>query len=419
MSKAIATATPDIACPAPSGTPNPQTPSEKRGKIPLIMKIYGILCILQGAGVAVLSIILAVGLFVLRDQILPQLNDTTLTLVIEAISFAVTQVTSVMLVIFGVLLLRNRQRHAAQWAYALIAATVVSLVLDMMLNGPSMDLLDNFIQIVILVAISVTVDPALTDERQLRRKLRRMELREDAEEGTLGRDETGRGYITLDFFNLFWTFIVCCVLGLVIEVIYHMVFVEPGVYQNRAGVLFGPFSPIYGFGAVLMTVALNRFWRANVVVIFLVSAVIGGAFEFFVSWFMETAFGITAWDYSGTFLSIDGRTNGMFMAMWGCLGVVWIKLCLPRMLKLINLIPWQLRYPVTVVCAALMVANGLMTLQALDFWYERESGQVPQTGVEQFYATHFGNEYMENRFQSMTINPESAARVPDATGDQQ
>ena len=28
----------------------------------------------------------------------------------------------------------------------------------------------------------------------------------------------------------------------------------------------------------------------------------------------------------GTFLSIDGRTNGMFMAMWGVLGVVWIKL---------------------------------------------------------------------------------------------
>ena len=139
--------------------------------------------------------------------------------------------------------------------------------------------------------------------------------------------------------------------------------VDPGHYQDRAGLLFGPFSPIYGFGAVLMTVALNRFHDKNVVLIFLVSAVIGGAFEYLTSWFMQFAFGIVAWDYSGTFLSIDGRTNGMFMAMWGVLGVVWIKL-LPAAgcSKLVNLIPWNWRYAVTTVCAALMIVDGAMTL---------------------------------------------------------
>ena len=145
-------------------------------------------------------------------------------------------------------------------------------------------------------------------------------------------------------------------------------------YQDRAGLLFEPFSPIYGFGALLMTIALNRFHDKPVWVVFLVSAVIGGAFEYFTSWIMEFSFGIRAWDYSGTFLSIDGRTNFVFMVMWGVLGVAWIKLLLPRLLKLINLIPWNWRYA-------------------------------------EFYAKHFDNAYMEHRFQTMTMDVNDAARA--------
>ena len=56
------------------------------------------------------------------------------------------------------------------------------------------------------------------------------------------RDETGKGFIALNFFNVFWIFVVCSVLGLIIEVVYHFVIVVPGEYQDRAGMLFGPFS---------------------------------------------------------------------------------------------------------------------------------------------------------------------------------
>ena len=93
------------------------------------------------------------------------------------------------------------------------------------------------------------------------------------------------------------------------------------------------------------------------------------------------------------------------------LGVAWIKLLLPRLLKLINLIPWNWRYAVTAVCAGLMLVDGVMTVQSIDCWYARSAGKAPDTPIEEFYAKHFDNAYMEHRFQTMTMDVNDAARA--------
>ena len=379
-------------------------------KIPLPLKVFAILCIV--AGVAILPMIgfvIVAMVIAFREGALA--DDSTASTVLFFALLAILALLTVAFIVFGIRLLRDKRRFAAQTAELLTGLMVAGILCDIMLFGLDGTVLFFVAFIVFLVVLTSYLDPSLADERELQRKLRDMETREDAEDGTLGRDETGKGFIALNFFNLFWIFTVCCVLGLIIETVYHFVVVDPGHYQDRAGLLFGPFSPIYGFGAVLMTVALNRFHDKNVVLIFLVSAVIGGAFEYLTSWFMQFAFGIVAWDYSGTFLSIDGRTNGMFMAMWGVLGVVWIKLCLPWMLKLVNLIPWNWRYAVTTVCAALMIVDGAMTLLSLDCWYQRMAGKPAETAMAQFFYRNFDNEYMQERFQSMSIDPSNATRA--------
>lgn len=413
--------------------PNTPTPEQNR-KIPLLAKIYGFLCLADGIitlPTAALFIAMVVWALSNRPDLIAVGDDLTLTMIMTVLSFIVTVVNAGCLIFFGASLLKNHRRNAARWSHVLIALTLAQILFTMMLSGIDRQLIQPSIQLVILLALSVTVDPSLRQERRLQRRLRDLQDRENAEAGMLGRDIEGKGYIELNFFNLFWVFTVCCVLGLVIETIYHMVVVDPGVYQDRTGMLFGPFSPIYGFGAVLMTVALNRFYKANPVIIFVVSAVIGGLFEATVSWFMQTAFGAVAWDYSGSTIFglfpdpvaiiFGGRTSTLFMCMWGALGFVWIKLCLPWLLKFINLIPWKFRYSFTTFCAVLMIVNGAMTLQALDCWFERLSGIPASSPVEEFYAQHFDNAYMEHRFQSMTITPEKSSRVdstnvPAATG---
>ncbi|MDB1828410.1 putative ABC transporter permease [Collinsella aerofaciens] len=403
---------------------DPSVPSTTEAKkIPLIIKVYAVLCTLSGVGTlpSVAVFMWQVITALINGNVAAKLGDNTLVavgLIVAGIMLSVA--SAIILIVFGLDLIKDQRRNAARLSYVLIAFTVVELLVDVMLQGIGPFLLRPAVQLVILIALSATVDPTLRQERELQRRLQEMLDRDAAAEGMLGRDETGEGYIKLNYFNLFWVFFVCSVLGLILEEVWHMVVVDPGVYQDRAGMLFGPFSPIYGFGAVLMTMALNRFYKKNPLIIFLVSALIGGAFEVFVGWFMQTSFGVVSWSYSHIRLFgmpdpiavlTGGRTCTPFACMWGLGGLIWIKVLLPRLLKLINMIPWKRRYSATVILTAVMLIDGVMTLQSLDYWYQRVNGTVRNIPVAQFYDKHFDNEYMENRFQSMTMSPKDATRV--------
>lgn len=403
---------------------DPSAPSTTEAKkIPLIIKVYAVLCTLSGVGTlpSVAVFMWQVITALINGNVAAKLGDNTLVAVgLIVAGIMLSAASAIILIVFGLDLIKDQRRNAARLSYVLIAFTVVELLVDVMLQGIGPFLLRPAVQLVILIALSATVDPTLRQERELQRRLQEMLDRDAAAEGMLGRDETGEGYIKLNYFNLFWVFFVCSVLGLILEEVWHMVVVNPGVYQDRAGMLFGPFSPIYGFGAVLMTMALNRFYKKNPLIIFLVSALIGGAFEVFVGWFMQTSFGVVSWSYSHIRLFgmpdpiavlTGGRTCTPFACMWGLGGLIWIKVLLPRLLKLINMIPWKRRYSATVILTAVMLIDGVMTLQSLDYWYQRVNGTVRNIPVAQFYDKHFDNEYMENRFQSMTMSPKDATRV--------
>ncbi len=377
---------------------------------PKALKVLGVLCILGGVVLtpnAVLNIVSVVNAFVTGTFEEASAETKALYFVLVCLVFLIFA----SYIILGIRLLRNKRRSARLISEITIILLIAGLLCHLMLYGLTPGIVSYIVSATVLIALLTYIDPTLSEERELQRRLRDMELREDAEDGTLGLDESGKGYIRLDFFNLFWIFVIACVLGDIIETIYHVAVVDPGVFQNRTGMLWGPFSPIYGFGAVLMTLALNRFHKANIWIIFLVSAVIGGAFEYFVSWFLQFAFGVVAWDYTGTFLNIGGRTNFMFMCMWGVLGVFWIKGILPGMLKLVNMIPWKWRYTVTAVAAAFMLADGFMTLFALDCWYSRLAGAEPDNALAWFCAEHYDNEWMANHFQSMSIDPSMSTRA--------
>ena len=123
----------------------------------------------------------------------------------------------------------------------------------------------------------------------------------------------------LTLYYLVFVFTVCSILGLILETIVSY-FVD-GRWESRVGFIWGPFSPIYGVGGVLITLALHRFENASPLVIYAVSAAFGAAFEYFAAWFWESAFGIVAWSYINQPFNIGGKSPRLGIALvWATCG---------------------------------------------------------------------------------------------------
>lgn len=212
-------------------------------------------------------------------------------------------------------------------------------------------------------------------------------------------------YLNLSLFTLIWIFTAASVLGLVLEDIFHLVVY--GGWESRAGFVWGPFSPIYGVGAVILTFFLNRFYYTHDLIIFLVAMVLGSALEFGASWMMETFWHAIAWDYTGTFGSIAGRTNFFFGVMWGTLGLFWVRMVLPIIKKIQKRFPRPHTTLYKVVSWALivfMLVNAIVTVLALHREGQRAQGIPPATAIDVALDEVFPDEWLQERFHNMTVS---------------
>ena len=212
-----------------------------------------------------------------------------------------------------------------------------------------------------------------------------------------------QGYLKIDYFTLFWIFVAGCVFGLVVETVFHAIVY--GGYESRAGLVWGPFSPIYGVAAVALTAFLNRFYHSHNLIIFLVSMLLGSVIEYSASLMMEELWGAVAWNYDGTFGSIHGRTNFAFGVMWGLLGLVWVRTVLPAIKNVFAYVSAKSLAArlFTGALSIFLALDVVVTLLALDRESQRAIG-VPATTWEQlFFDEHFPDDYLQSRMQNMSV----------------
>ena len=205
----------------------------------------------------------------------------------------------------------------------------------------------------------------------------------------------------LSFYKLVWLFMIGSLIGYCVEMLWC--FINSGAFESRKGLLYGPFTPIYGIGAILLTLTLYGLRNRNGITVFAVSALIGAAFEFLCSWVQEVVFGTVSWDYSGSHLNLAGRTNLKYAVFWGLLGMIFIKHTYPFLSRYIERIPVKLGVWLTWICIVLMSVNILLSAAAVRRWTDRRLGQPPANAVEQSLDAWYPDDTMRAIYPHMKV----------------
>lgn len=206
-------------------------------------------------------------------------------------------------------------------------------------------------------------------------------------------------HLRLSPFFLFWALVLFSFFGYVVEMLFEIVML--GTYQSRQGLIYGPFSQIYGIGAVIGIVASRKYHHKNLAFIFLFCAVLGSVYEYCSSLFLEVVFGASAWNYSQSFLNIQGRTSPEFSFYWALTGTLIIKFLYPALCRFLRKIPSKKALAVTWIVFILITADVFLTVTALHRYSSRFHNIPAQTKFEAFLDKKYPDSFMKTVYPDM------------------
>lgn len=155
---------------------------------------------------------------------------------------------------------------------------------------------------------------------------------------------------------LFLVFLAGCLVGWVYEEIFY--WMTEGLLRNR-GVLYGPWLPIYGIGA-LGIYALKPMKR-HPVLLFLLCVGVTGAVEYLIGYAGIHFFGLRLWDYRGLFLNIDGIICFRSVVSFGILGLIFHYLLEPMGEALFRRLPERTIYTGCLILTALFLTDCILS----------------------------------------------------------
>ena len=160
--------------------------------------------------------------------------------------------------------------------------------------------------------------------------------------------------------QLLWLFFIYSFMGWVTEVV--LKYFQYKRFINR-GFLIGPYCPIYGTGAVIVTLGgrLLAPVERSLGMSFLIAFVLCGLLEYMTSYILEKHFHARWWDYSQKPMNLHGRVWIGNLILFGLGGVLILEVFNPRFLALATAMEPLLFNSLLMAVSILFVADGIMS----------------------------------------------------------
>lgn len=162
----------------------------------------------------------------------------------------------------------------------------------------------------------------------------------------------------IDIVKIIAYFIVYSFFGWVMESVLKTVVQKKPV---NSGFLYGPFCPIYGFGAIIMFLFLQGF-KEKPILLFIIAFFVLSIWEYIVGWMLEKIFHAKYWDYTQNRFNIKGRVCLMNSLFWGFLGVVFIRYIHPFIVEKIDIIKINDLLFLTVTLSIIMIVDLITSI---------------------------------------------------------
>lgn len=237
----------------------------------------------------------------------------------------------------------------------------------------------------------------LVEERVTEEKVEKNEVKDEQ-----NKSKKSFSILGYSIWRILAYFIIYSVIGYIIETLFGII--TKGVWESRQSFLYGPFCAIYGLGAVVMILSLQRFNKNNNS-LFFGGFIVGSIVEYVISLLGEIIFNVKWWDYSDMPLNINGRICVYFSLFWGFLAIYLMSYANPRVDKLINWIKSKfslkfLKSTVIFLIIFLFIDFGI-TSYALKMFFLRMVKEYDinigdKQVVEQAYEDVYGNEDLSN-----------------------